>query len=249
MKGNPLAGAGYLIRGFGLIWQPGIKRFVVIPFLLSALSFFLIFVWLYGIFDGWAVQAADWLPGWLDWASSGIWLLFILTLLLSLSYLFTTVAVLVGAPFNGLLAEKIEHHLAGTQPPSLPWGKILAEMWANLVRVAQTLTYFLLFGIPLLILSFIPFINLLAVPAWLLFSAWYLGIQYLDTPMSNHRIPFSEVRTWAAHLRLTSLGFGGLTMIFTMIPLLNLLVVPAAVAGATAFWVEQRATAPEPIQH
>ena len=39
--------------------------------------------------------------------------------------------------------------------------------------------------------------------------------------------------------RLLSLGFGGAVMAALAVPVLNFLVIPCAVAGATAMWVEQ----------
>ena len=240
MHGNPLRGARYLIRGLTLLWEPGVKRFVLGPVVLSLITFFLVFVWLYRWFEGWVHTIAAALPEWLTWASGLVWLLFGLVLLLSLSYLFTTLTLLISAPFTGLLAEAIERRLTGDQPARLSGHALIRDMGLSLLRVAQTLAYFLVFGVPLFVLSVIPGVNLVALPAWILFNAWYFGIQYLDIPMANHRIPFPMVRHWAGLHRLTSLGFGGLVMVITLIPLLNLLVVPAAVAGATLFWVENR---------
>ena len=40
-------------------------------------------------------------------------------------------------------------------------------------------------------------------------------------------------------LVLLALGFGGAVMVATAIPLVNFLVIPAAVAGATVLWVER----------
>ena len=45
-----------------------------------------------------------------------------------------------------------------------------------------------------------------------------------------------------AHLRekrLLALGFGAATLLMTLIPFVNFLVMPAAVAGATAMWVHE----------
>ena len=39
--------------------------------------------------------------------------------------------------------------------------------------------------------------------------------------------------------RLTSVGFGGLVQLGMMIPVLNLVLMPAAVVGATCYWVEE----------
>ena len=55
----------------------------------------------------------------------------------------------------------------------------------------------------------------------------------------NHNIRFKEQRARLGQKKLLSLGFGGSTLLATMIPLVNFFVMPAAVAGATALWVEQ----------
>jgi CysZ protein len=42
-----------------------------------------------------------------------------------------------------------------------------------------------------------------------------------------------------AKKRFLNLGFGSAVSVATMTPILNFLVMPAAVAGATALWIEQ----------
>ena len=42
--------------------------------------------------------------------------------------------------------------------------------------------------------------------------------------------------------RFTAIGFGGLTQVGMMIPVLNLVLMPAAVVGATIYWVEAHAS-------
>lgn len=39
--------------------------------------------------------------------------------------------------------------------------------------------------------------------------------------------------------KLTNLQFGALVSLCTMVPLLNLLIMPVAVCGATALWVDR----------
>ena len=52
--------------------------------------------------------------------------------------------------------------------------------------------------------------------------------QYIDYPADNHK------KRWQ------SLGFGGIVYLVLLIPVVNLLMMPAAVAGATLFWVRER---------
>jgi len=48
-----------------------------------------------------------------------------------------------------------------------------------------------------------------------------------------------DVRVWLHQRRWAALGFGVSVLVCSMIPVLNCFVIPAAVAGATKFWVEQ----------
>jgi CysZ protein len=57
--------------------------------------------------------------------------------------------------------------------------------------------------------------------------------------MDNHRLSFSEARRRVASQRGTSFSFGALVMLGTMIPIVNLIIMPAAVCGGTLMWVER----------
>ena len=49
--------------------------------------------------------------------------------------------------------------------------------------------------------------------------------------MDNNRVSFKDMKLSLKQRRLTSIGFGGLVSVGMMIPLVNLLVMPAAVVG------------------
>lgn len=74
---------------------------------------------------------------------------------------------------------------------------------------------------------------------WMIFTAWMLALEYTSFPMGNHGLLFSQQRDRLRKKRLTVLGFGGATLLMTLIPVVNFLAMPVAVAGATALWVEQ----------
>ena len=57
--------------------------------------------------------------------------------------------------------------------------------------------------------------------------------------MGNHGLSFPRQREVLAKRPLLCLGFGGSVMLALMIPVLNFLVIPASVAGATLMWVEE----------
>ena len=80
-------------------------------------------------------------------------------------------------------------------------------------------------------------INLAAPVLWFLYTAWILVLEYSDYPMGNHGLKFREMRARLRKRRVLGLGFGAATAGLTMIPVLNFIAMPSAVAGATAMWV------------
>jgi len=89
---------------------------------------------------------------------------------------------------------------------------------------------------PLLILFVIPGINLIAPFLWALFGAWGMGLEYMAYPLENKGLLFAQQKEQAKARRLGVLSFGGLTVLGLSIPLLNLIVAPAAVVGATVYF-------------
>ncbi|NOQ81802.1 MAG: sulfate transporter CysZ, partial [Methylophaga sp.] len=73
---------------------------------------------------------------------------------------------------------------------------------------------------------------------WVVFSSWVLAIDYHDYPMGNHQLKFPQQRALLRQKRSLALGFGLATLGATMIPFVNFLVIPAAVAGATALYLD-----------
>jgi CysZ protein len=109
----------------------------------------------------------------------------------------------------------------------------------TLKRELRKLSYFLPRAIGLLILSLIPGLNLIATPLWLLFGVWMMAVQYIDYPCDNNKVSWDDMLAWLRAKRWQSLGFGGITYVALLIPFVNILMMPAAVAGATLFWVRE----------
>ena len=233
-------GFGYLREGIGLIRQSGLRRYVAVPLLVSTLVFSA------AIYFGthWLGVLLDWLlgylPGWLNWLRYLLWPLFALTGVLVVFYTFSIITNLIAAPFNGLLAEAVEKHLTG-QPldDTGGWQALLKDVVPSILSELRKLLYFALRAAPLAVLFLIPGINLAAPFAWALFSAWMLAIEYADYPMGNHWLHFTAQRERLRGRRLLSYGFGGGSLLLTMIPVVNFIAMPASVAGATAMWVRE----------
>ena len=238
MKNNPFLGFGYLMKGLRLLFSPGLKRYVMIPLLINVLIFSLA-GWLgYSQFS----QLMDWLlpqNSWLAYFRWILWPLFAITILLVTFYTFTAVANLLAAPFNSQLAERVEFLISGESPPKNR-DDISAIILPTMLSELRKLFYFLIRAIPLLILFAIPGINLVAPFLWLLFSAWFLTLEYADYPMGNHSLSFPQQHKRIKKLRMTALGFGGGVTLLTLIPIINFVAMPAAVIGATLLWLGQQ---------
>lgn len=222
-----------------MLSQAGLRRYVLGPLLLNVLLFAAL-IWFgaeqFANLVNWLLSP---LPGWLDWLRYLLWPLFALTALIAVFFTFSLLANLIGAPFNGLLAEAVERRLTGqTMDDGGGWKRVLADVVPALLGELRKLGYFLLWAIPLGILFLIPGLNLAAPFLWALFGAWMLAIEYSDFPMGNHNLHFVAQRQLLRSRRGLALGFGGAAMLATMIPVLNFLVMPAAVAGATQLWVK-----------
>ncbi len=237
---DAVRGFGYLGEGIRLMRQAGLRRYVAVPLLVSILAFstaiYFGYHWL-GVLIDWLL---GYLPGWLDWLRYVLWPLFALSGVLVIFYTFSIITNLIAAPFNGLLAEAVERHLTG-QPldEAGGWRELLKDVLPSILSELRKLWYFAVRAVPLAVLFLIPGINLAAPFIWGLFSAWMLSIEYADYPMANHRLHFSEQRQRLRKRRLLAYGFGGGSLLLTMIPVVNFIAMPASVAGATALWVRE----------
>lgn len=240
---SAVAAMRYAIVGFRLIRTPGLRRFVLIPLAINLAIFGGMGWWLTG-----AVGA--WISGWSLFDRFGdVWLLsaletvlrwlLSLVLLFTLAWLFTLLANLIGAPFNGLLAERVEAHLTGVRETDDPgWLSMVKGMPRLMGSELAKLGYLIVFMIPLLLLQFVPLINIVAPLLLFGFGAWMYALEYLDYPLGNHGALFRDVRRRAREKRRTAFGFGVVIALLSVVPLLNLFVMPIAVAGATALYVD-----------
>jgi CysZ protein len=240
MKQHHLNSFDYLLQGFQLIWRPGIRPYALIPISINLIFFIGLSIIATHYFNDFLAWFNHHIPNWLQWLSAVLWILFLAALMLSATYTFTFFANLVAAPFNGLLAEQVELHLTGKiSNANSSMLALIKDTPRSLGRQLRYLGYFLPRAFMILLLFLIPGGQIIAPPLWFIFNAWTMTLQYLDYPMDNHRISFTVMQQQLKQQRLTSLGFGITVVLFTMIPLINLFVMPAAVAGATLLWLNK----------
>ncbi len=237
MTSNPVTGAAYLWQGVRLIARPGLRRFVIVPLTVNVVVFSGGIAAGVAWFEGFVSALQARVPTWLHWLDWILWPLFVLLLLAVVFYGFSLVANLIAAPFNSLLAEQTERVLTG-RPPSQdtsPW-TLLKNLVPTLIDELKKILYAVVLAIPFLFLLFVP---LIGPVLWFLYTAWIFALQYADYPLGNHGLKLTAMRRRLKERRLTSLGFGAAVAGMGMVPVLNFIVMPAAVAGATALWLRE----------
>ncbi len=229
-----LSGFGYWAAGLRLMWQPGLRRFTLIPLAINTLLF-TVAGWLLVSYAGGWVEGL--LPGWLDFLYWVLMPLLVVTLLVATFFTFTLIANLIAAPFNAVLAARVEAHLTGQPPPDSGGNALVAAVGAIGGELGRLL-YLAAWVLPLFILLFIPGLNLFAPFAWFAFSAWMMSVEYIDNAAGNHGLSFREQRRLLRRRPALTLGFGSLMTLMTMVPVANFFAMPVGVCGATRMWVE-----------
>ena len=237
---KPKSGIEYFLEGWTLAFSSGLKKFVFLPLLANIIIMSALFYWFFVSITGMVDWGLSFLPSWLHWLGYIISFIVILTLAILFCYFFSTITNIIAAPFNGLLAEQVEAQLTGIPAPDTSWFSLIKDLPRILKRELQKLANYLLWAIPILLSYFIPVIGQSVTPiVWFLFTAWQINIQYADYAFDNHKVSFVRMRQLLKQHRGDNLLFGILISFFTMVPLLNLIIMPIAVCGATAMWVDR----------
>jgi len=240
MKGNVVTGAGYFFRGLSMLTDPGLRAFVIFPLLANILLFGALGFAAYGYFQALVMSIEDTLPDWLSFLTWLIAPVLWLTGGLLTGYASTLLVLLITSPFHALLAEKVEERVTGQQVPALEGiGAAIMEIPRGIGRELRKLLYYLPMTLGVLVISFIPGLQALSPFLWFILGAWMMSLQFIDYPMDNHRLPFNDVKEACASRRLSSLGFGAVVAFVASVPLLNFIVIPAAVIGATLMWCQE----------
>ncbi|NQY02132.1 MAG: sulfate transporter CysZ [Halieaceae bacterium] len=240
MRGNVVGGVGYLVEGAKLLTHPSLRLFVIVPLLVNIVIFGTLvgagLSYLSGLIDTWL----SWIPDWLGFIEWVLWPLLWLAVSLIMGYTFTAVALIIASPFNALLAEKAEELVTGRPVDSLEGlGPALLAVPRGILRELSKLLYYLPMAAFVIIVSFLPGINIVAPLLWFALGAWMMSIQFVDYPMDNHQLSFADVKEAVRSRRLSSMGFGGVVALCTGIPVINFFVVPSAVVGATLLWCRE----------
>ncbi len=243
-------GASYSLKGYRWCWKKGLRRYVIPPLLIN-ISFMGILLWLGTLWVTPMLEwVQNWLPSWLMWLQ---WLfvgIFFVGLIWVGFLLLSVLIHLVAMPFNDALSSavvRIVKNQGGIevlnqkilQPQKTPARQVAHAVSDVLTRGLYTIKWLLLIGMLVFFLSFIPGVNFVAPWLMVALGGWLLALEYFDYPLAKYGHDFKQQRALLANQRYSVVGFGMLTGLMLAIPVVNLLVIPAAVIGATLFSCEQ----------
>jgi CysZ protein len=235
------SGASYFFEGFSLIKTKGLKRFVFVPLFINLLLFSLAFYFLWSQLELAINYVINFIPDFLGWLKAAIyyllWPIAVITVLLIFGLIFGTLANWIAAPFNGLLSEKVERYLTGQDMGNEGLLSAIKDVPRTLDRELSKVLYFIPRAAGFLILFFL--LPVIGQILWFLFTAWMMAIQYCDYPFDNHKIAFKQMRDDLNQRKGKCFSFGIMVSIFSLIPIVNFLVVPVAICGATSLWVDE----------
>ncbi|MDD7805047.1 MAG: sulfate transporter CysZ [Endozoicomonas sp. (ex Botrylloides leachii)] len=234
-QNTSLSGPSCLFQGLRMIFDPALRWFVLWPLLINIMVFCGMVYWASLQFSHWMNALTSWLPHWLSFMTYLIWPLFALGMVSAIFFTFTIVGNFIASPFNALLSEKVQV-MEGASLPEMALKDWIIIVPKSLGRELKKLFYYLPRALILLILSFIPVINLISPLLWFAFNGWMLTIQYCDYAADNKSIPFKQMTTLLKKNSPTAWGFGLMVNLMMLVPLVNLLIIPAAVVGGTLLW-------------
>ncbi len=235
------SGFSYFTQGFRLIRTKGLKRFVFVPLAINLVLFATAFYFLYGEIEAGITLLIDMIPQWLGWLKTALsfilWPLAILSVLLVFALIFGTLANWIAAPFNGVLAEKVERHLTGQPLGDEGVVSLIKDIPRTLGRELAKLLWYIPRAIGFMLLFL--FVPVIGQVLWFMFSAWMMAIQYCDYPYDNHKVTFTRMRLHLGEHKSRAFSFGIMVNLFSLIPIVNFIVMPVAICGATAMWVAE----------
>lgn len=228
-----------LKRSFSLLISADLRWYVLGPLLINITVFSVLGLYIFSWIPEWMHAAEGILPEWLLWLSWLVAPLVVLTVVIIGITTFNILGNIIAAPFNAFLSEKVEKLELGDQYQAPDDRTLTEEAIHAVIREFRKLLYYLPRFLVVLIISFIPGVNIVAPFLWFAFGAWLMAFQYFDYPLDNRRYNFAASKQWIHQRPVRTLSFGSVTSVLFMIPGVNLFMMPLCVVWATLIWVKE----------
>jgi CysZ protein len=231
---NILKGIGAYAHAFTLIRQLGLWKYFAIPILISFFAALVIgfLAWIFSHYIGeLIVKVWPW-----QWGAStfktigGLMGVIIIGTLGLISYKHIILAF--SAPFMSPVSEKIEMHILGTHHIHRN-STNASQLWRGIRINTRNLLLELLYTIPLLLVSFIPLLNIVTTAVIFLVQAYYAGFGNMDYTLERH-LSYKKSIKFVRNNSGIAMGNGIVFMAMLFIPIIGIiLVLPLSVTAST----------------
>ncbi len=231
----PLRAAKFLTK------QPGLLKYLAIPFAINVLVFSLSVYFGLGMFEGLLETYAPSTEVWYGMILYYLaWTVALLLTTVVVFFSFTVVGNLIASPFNELLSERTEVLRSGPLPETrFSVGRFWKEARNALFVELKKLSFFVVGMLLLLAINLIPGIGS-AIYAVLapLFTLFFLVVEYMAFVLMRKQLNFAEQRRYVTKRPIMMLGFGCGIFCLLAIPFVQFFCIPLAVVGATLLWCD-----------
>jgi CysZ protein len=237
---NILSGISGYAGAFSVISKLKLWKYFIIPIVISVLTAIIIGFIAYGLSDNIGrflakIWVWDWGKETFITISSFIGAIFLLVIGL---ILYKHIILALSAPFMSPVSEKIEIHINGSLRSNHRKTTFQEQLWRGIRINIRNLGKELLITIPILLLKFIPVVNIFSTILLFLVQAYYAGFGNMDYTLERH-FKYKESVSFVNKNKGFSIGNGIVFMLCLLIPVLGIIIVlPLSVTAASVKTVE-----------
>lgn len=225
---------------YALISKLKLWKYFVIPMIISFCVFILIFVSAYGLSD----NLGEWITGIWVWETGKETITFISTLIAGIVIfalgiiMFKHIIMALSTPFMSPVSEKIESYYTG-QPVEYNKKASFSSLLIRGIRLGlRNLFKELLYTIPILLLKFIPVVNIFSTALLFIVQAYYAGFGNMDYTLERH-FSYKESVAFIRKNRGLAIGNGIGFLLLLFIPVIGVvLVLPLSITSASVIAVD-----------
>lgn len=227
-------------RALNLLSRLKLWKYFVIPIAISILVAIAIFAAAYGLSDNigsFISRVWIWEWGKETFETIGTFIGGLIIIVIGI-ILYKHIIMALAAPFMSPVSERIEAHLLGKTAVKKSEASFQALLWRGIRINTRNLFKELLLTLPLLLLKFIPIVNIFSTLLLFLLQAYYAGFGNMDYTLERHYLYKDSVR-FVQKNRGIAIGNGIVFLLLLLIPVVGvILVLPLSVTASTISTVD-----------